>query len=537
MTVLTDSPKEERDVVIFGPGTQHYIIVEDKLPSSKNVFLGSRVIAMQRGSYIFAKVDAINGDKYSVTFEDRQRTKRTVALEHIRNLFPPTFCATCPDPGKPDKGFRTDKLEEFIVRTEVEFGCEINTQLLGSSKRTCQPNGRWSGEQPTCEITSCWDLDVFPPKNGKRIGDDFSIGSTVTFSCDEGYELDGESKLTCRPDGQWSDRTPLCKDRCEGVVCKLEEKCVYNSLQGPRCVCRNNVDCPADLQPICGSDAKTYNNYCIMKATACREGKEVEKVADNSCSPGGICQINPASKCRAYFRNFYFNVTSNVCEPIIAGGCHPSGWNGFPTMEDCNRTCSVDVCSQPTEPGPCTNTTHRWAFSPKAGRCKRFNYGGCFGNENNFDSKDKCNKRCPPVNTDRGNKACPRCVQKRLREACKSSSIAFVGKVDKKLPHDSVKKQARYQVVIKNVLRNTEGFPTLGSVVVNVPYSRSPDCPCPSLPQETFLLMGNVVVEPKGNNAKVGITVTKPAVVQKWSQEILQKMNKKCKDLDYRELL
>lgn len=33
----------------------------------------------------------------------------------------------------------------------MEFGCEINTRLIGSSKRTCQPNGRWSGEQPTCE--------------------------------------------------------------------------------------------------------------------------------------------------------------------------------------------------------------------------------------------------------------------------------------------------------------------------------------------------------------------------------------------------
>ena len=75
-------------------------------------------------------------------------------------------------------------------------------------------------------------------------------------------------------------------DRCEGVVCRLEEKCVYNGVQGVRCVCRDNVDCPADLQPICGSDAKTYNNYCIMKATACREGKKVEKVADKSCSPG-----------------------------------------------------------------------------------------------------------------------------------------------------------------------------------------------------------------------------------------------------------
>lgn len=119
-----------------------------------------------------------------------------------------------------------------------------------------------------------------------------------------------------------------------------------------------------------------------------------------------------------------------------------------------------------------------------------------------------------------------------------SSLSAFVGEVDRELRHDPVNKQARYLVVIKNVLRKSEGFPTLGSVVVNVPYSESPDCPCPLLPdQETFLLMGDVVVEPKGNSAKVDISVTKPAVVQTWSQELIQKMNRKCKDLDYRELL
>lgn len=55
---------------------------------------------------------------------------------------------------------------------------------------------------------------------------------------------------------------------------------------------------------------------------------------------GAICQIVPSSNCRGYFRNFYFNLETNACESIIAGGCHPSGWNGFTTMEDCNRTCS-----------------------------------------------------------------------------------------------------------------------------------------------------------------------------------------------------
>ena len=96
VTVLTDSPKEERDVIIFGPGTQHYIIVEDILPSPKDIFLGSRVIAkhVRTGLYTFAKIDAISGEKYSVTFEGKQPTKGTVAVEHIRNLYPPTFCGT-----------------------------------------------------------------------------------------------------------------------------------------------------------------------------------------------------------------------------------------------------------------------------------------------------------------------------------------------------------------------------------------------------------------------------------------------------------
>ena len=56
----------------------------------------------------------------------------------------------------------------------------------------------------------------------------------------------------------------------------------------------------------------------------------------------------------------------------------------------------MDVCAQPADPGPCETNVTRWAFNPKAGRCKRFNYGGCFGKENNFETKEKCNQRCPP---------------------------------------------------------------------------------------------------------------------------------------------
>ena len=94
VTVLTESSDEEKDIVIYGQGTQHYIMVEDILPSPRHVFLGTRVIAkhVRTGKYTFARIDAINGDKYSVTFEDKQVTEGIVAVESIRNLYPPTFC-------------------------------------------------------------------------------------------------------------------------------------------------------------------------------------------------------------------------------------------------------------------------------------------------------------------------------------------------------------------------------------------------------------------------------------------------------------
>ena len=37
-----------------------------------------------------------------------------------------------------------------------------------------------------------------------------TVGSTATYSCSEGYNLNGVVERVCQSDGGWSDTAPVC---------------------------------------------------------------------------------------------------------------------------------------------------------------------------------------------------------------------------------------------------------------------------------------------------------------------------------------
>lgn len=59
-------------------------------------------------------------------------------------------------------------------------------------------------------------------------------------------------------------------------------------------------------------------------------------------------------------------------------------------LEDCSKQCApipvpVRVCEQPKIVGPCEAEFPRYYFNRQTEKCEKFTYGGCQGNENNFE--------------------------------------------------------------------------------------------------------------------------------------------------------
>jgi len=53
-----------------------------------------------------------------------------------------------------------------------------------------------------------------------------------------------------------------------------------------------------------------------------------------------------------------------------------------------------DICRKPPKAGECTNYVTRWYYNVQQQRCSQFYWGGCGGNENNFETEEFCSRQC-----------------------------------------------------------------------------------------------------------------------------------------------
>ena len=72
----------------------------------------------------------------------------------------------------------------------------------------------------------CGALPV--PANGSKEVSRSNVGGVASFTCDEGYTLQGERKLVCQVNGQWNGEVPTCAADLSGLkpLCVLDKKMI-----------------------------------------------------------------------------------------------------------------------------------------------------------------------------------------------------------------------------------------------------------------------------------------------------------------------
>ncbi|XP_064596838.1 protein lev-9-like [Liolophura sinensis] len=97
----------------------------------------------------------------------------------------------------------------FPSGTQLNYECEFGFYKDGYEKAMCSGDGEWIGPRLTCSARSCgYPGDIL---NGWKEGYKFTYPSRVTYHCNEGYELIGRPHRVCSANGEWSGAVPVCQ--------------------------------------------------------------------------------------------------------------------------------------------------------------------------------------------------------------------------------------------------------------------------------------------------------------------------------------
>ncbi|KAM4031584.1 LOW QUALITY PROTEIN: WAP, Kazal, immunoglobulin, Kunitz and NTR domain-containing protein 2 [Anomaloglossus baeobatrachus] len=304
-----------------------------------------------------------------------------------------------------------------------------------------------------------------------------NVGDTVSFHCDVSgkpkpeitWEKQGKENVVMRPNHVVANI----------VVTNIAQLVIYNT----------------QLQDNGVYVCTAKNSGGLIKINfplSVKEPPTKEESENKAFFPTDECLKPPDSEdCGEEQTRWYFDAKKNNCFIFVYGNCN-TNMNHFETYESCMLTCMngpVNICNYPALQGPCKAYEPRWAFNRLLSQCQSFIYGGCGGNENNFESKEMCEESCPFPKNQKCKVCKPR--QKLVTSFCKSD-FAILGRI-LELTEDPESGHAL--ISVEEILKDENmGLKFLGKqpleiTLLNIDWS----CPCPNVTSVTgqLIIMGD----------------------------------------------
>ncbi|XP_076027935.1 WAP, Kazal, immunoglobulin, Kunitz and NTR domain-containing protein 2-like [Genypterus blacodes] len=306
------------------------------------------------------------------------------------------------------------------------------------------------------------------------------VGDTASFLCDvTGYP---------RPDITWEKRRPEGAERGERgergvmrpnhvrgnmVVTNIGQLVIYNAQPADSGV----YTCTA-TNPSGSAEAHHPLTVSHTQPSKSPESRNVSRCLPEECEKPPDSPEDCGSEQERV--SWFYETKTNTCFSFMS--CHSSQppRRALETYEECMQCCGPELsgpCGLSSLQGPCKAYELRWAFSAAMRQCQAFIYGGCEGNDNNFESKEACEETCPYPK----NHHCKACKPrgKMVTSFCKSDFVILGRMMELTEEKDS----GHAVVAVEEIFKDEKmGLHFFGEEPLEVTFMNMDwNCPCPNI--------------------------------------------------------
>ncbi|XP_061525630.1 sushi, von Willebrand factor type A, EGF and pentraxin domain-containing protein 1 isoform X5 [Phycodurus eques] len=180
----------------------------------------------------------------------------------------------CPPLSPPQNGFFIQNICNNHYDAACGVKCQPGFDGQGTGIRLCRADGTWSGSPASCKLRSCPPLAKPPHGTLKCSKGGASYRAECQVDCNRGHRVEGDPKITCLANSQWSGPLPRCVEaRCPPIgplknILVSPPACTKRTASpGSACMftCRQGYGLQGNRKAVClGSGNWTAN---VHKAT------------------------------------------------------------------------------------------------------------------------------------------------------------------------------------------------------------------------------------------------------------------------------